>query len=224
MTRSGWTDGSSISATSRRPSRSWPAGIEIRCGSSRPETADGARSWTPRTISFTDHYGFMPISLCGLRRTSTRGSVPAEPAAVARRHRGRRDRRHGPHRSPHRPGHAGPRLGQHARRAPGLAAAWARRWRSCAMPSLACHQRGKRRVGLGVDALELTGATRLYETGGDAGRPREPYVRAASSATGVTCARHWNARPAPAPLEPVRGGWLYSAARRHAPRPVASRG
>lgn len=154
----------------------WPDGIALR--SATPGDAERRRILEVQNDAFADHYGFVPMSFADFVHYNTR-IVPYEPAlwrvaidgdeivgiALNMSHRpGMEDT-----------GWVGTL---------GVRRDWRRRGIGEALLRDAFarfHERGKRRVGLGVDASNLTGATRLYERVGmrvvREGRSYERVVR-----------------------------------------------
>lgn len=136
----------------------WPAGITVR--SARPEDDEYRMLFAITNETFADHYGFVPNTFEDWLHFSTQ-LMPFDPALW-------RIAMHGDEvagiclNRPLKPG--SPDLGWISTL--GVRRAWRRRGLGEALLRDAfglLHARGQRRAGLGVDASNLTGATRLYD-------------------------------------------------------------
>lgn len=155
------------------PEPELPAGIEVR--SLEPTEAERRAFLDAQNEAFTDHYGFVPMSFADFVHFNTR-VVPYEPALWRVATAG--DEIAGLALNvPHRPGTEDTGWVGTL----GVRRAWRRRGIGEALLRDAFarfHERGKRRVGLGVDASNLTGATRLYErVGMQVARESRTYER-----------------------------------------------
>jgi ribosomal protein S18 acetylase RimI-like enzyme len=136
----------------------WPPGVSVR--SVDPVEAEQRAILDVQNDAFADHYGFVPMSFGDFIHYNTR-IVPYEPALWRVATDG--DELVGiALNMAHRPGMEDTGWVGTL----GVRRAWRRRGIGEALLRDAFarfHERGKRRVGLGVDASNLTGATRLYE-------------------------------------------------------------
>ena len=140
------------------PPPTWPDGISIR--SAEPTEAEYRAIHDVENDAFADHYGFVPNSYADFVHYATQ-MVPFDPALWRLAMDGDEIAAISLN-TPHRPGM--PDVGWVSTL--GVRRRWRRRGLGEAMLRDAFglfHARGKRHVGLGVDASNLTGATRLYE-------------------------------------------------------------
>lgn len=140
------------------PPPTWPEGIEVR--SAEPTEAEYRAILAVENDAFADHYGFVPNSYADFVHYATQ-MFPFDPALWRLAMDGDQIAAISLN-TPHRPGM--PDVGWVGTL--GVRRAWRRRGLGEALLRDAFrlfHARGKRQVGLGVDASNLTGATRLYE-------------------------------------------------------------